>query len=830
MPLRTSILLLTLLAVAALPLKTHAFPLYDSPFLTFDAANEPWVLALGDMNEDGLIDVVTANSTSNSVSVFPGLGDLTLGPRLDAAVGAYPYSIELKDFNGDDHLDAVVANWQGNSVTILRGVGDGTFTLRTDVPLAGPARSAVVGRFNGDAHWDLAVTLRDSNQVAILSGDGSGGFAVSGTFPAGTKPERMAVGDVNEDGAADLIVTNRLSGMSFLAGLGDGLFAAPVALASAAGPWAVTLAHLNADAHLDLASSHSQVLAVSLGNGDGTFQPRTEHATGTAPGPAVAADMNGDATIDLAVAHYIAYADFLTFICFASVFPGDGDGTFGARIDTPAPGTAWSVAAADLDGDGRLDLVSSNRSYSFTPGSVSTFRGNGDGTFGGGLELPTNPGPHRLAFASVNADGIPDIVLTTAGSCFDFYGSTLATRIGNGDGTFGPAIVTTTGNQNYCPADMAVADFNEDGLADVAETAGGIDGVGVRLGIGNGTFGSRVDHGGAGRGKAGLAIADFDRDGALDIILSNAADGMFNLLFGTGTGTFDPPVVLFAPRIFDFLTAVDANLDTYPDLAGVTDDHFVVLLNNGSGFFGAPQSYSVGPYSSSAGFGDMDGDLFPEAIVSSETGLSLFRNEGNGTFVPAGNLAMNGGAGHVVVADVNGDGLRDALATSSPGGVVFLPGLGDGNFGPRMHYGTGVGTSRIALGDVNSDGRPDVAVVRSSAAAVTVIENTNTVSAVLERPEGGGVAGRLLSVQPNPMAAAATLAFAMLSPGRAQLEIYDLAGRRLGVLLDRVLPAGTHGVAWDGKADGGRRLKPGMYFARLQAGGQASAIKVLLVK
>src|SRR6266568_3460721 len=225
----------------------------------------------------------------------------------------------------------------------------------------GPS-NIVVGDFNGDGKLDLAVTDYSNNNVSVLLGNGDGTFQAPRTFPVGIHPAQVAVGDFNGDGKPDLVVSNVDSNtISVLLGNGDGTFQAAQSLPVGLNPWYFALGDFNSDGILDLAvadygcsqechPSPSNTVLVLLGNGDGTFRPAPNLTVGNGPAGVAVADLNGDGKPDLVVANF----DDNTL----SVLLGNGDGTFQAAQTFGGVGPKpQTVAVGDLNGDGKPDLA-----------------------------------------------------------------------------------------------------------------------------------------------------------------------------------------------------------------------------------------------------------------------------------------------------------------------------------------------------------------------------------------------------------------------------------------------------------------------------------------
>jgi hypothetical protein len=292
----------------------------------------------------------------------------------------------------------------------------------------------------------------------------------------GVVAESVAVADVNGDGKPDLVVAN--CGSQFDC-FGEGL------------------------------------IGILLGNGDGTFQPVATYGTGGGFALSVAVgDLNGDGKPDLVVANYYTYG-----YGSLEVLMGNGDGTFQTAVPyfSGASGP-YSVAVADLNGDGKLDVIVANCSKSGLSGcpsgdgAVSVLLGNGDGTLQS-YEIYDSGGAwaRSLAVADVNGDGKLDILVANGFSC------TVGELLGNGDGTFQP-VVTLAGcglDPLGGPGSVSIADVNGDGKPDLLL---GMNGVGVALGNGDGTFQAIVSYD-VGQGVELLAVGDMNGDGKPDVAI-----------------------------------------------------------------------------------------------------------------------------------------------------------------------------------------------------------------------------------------------------------------------------------------------------------------------
>jgi len=346
----------------------------------------------------------------------------------------------------------------------------------------------------------------------------------------------VAIGDLNGDGIPDLVVSVTDDGVTVLLGNGDGTFQAPLySDPGAPFPFTVAIADVNNDGKPDVVVGDSYgIVGVLLGNGDGTFQPVVVYDTGANFTKSVAVtDVNGDGNPDIIVAS----ACVSGVNCDAgvagvvSVLLGNGDGTFRpAATFSSGAYNASSVAVADVNGDGKPDLIVSNQCMasgdcsSGGPGEISVFLGNGDGTF----QTPAtyNSGgdfAYAIAVADVNGDGKPDLVVSNSIS------GTVGVLLGNGNGTFQNAVTYASGGVNPAPGPLVIADVNGDGKLDlvVANSCQGKRScfqpgpVGVLLGNGDGTFQTPVTYKSGGRGPNSVAVGDLNGDGRPDIVAAN---------------------------------------------------------------------------------------------------------------------------------------------------------------------------------------------------------------------------------------------------------------------------------------------------------------------
>ena len=371
------------------------------------------IINAADVAEPGTASVTVTNPekrnrTSNLV-FFPvrkksSKVAFSIDPHLSA-----PGSVAVGDFNNDGKLDVAIGNTVGKNsyVDVYLGNGDGTFRkpVRSTVTGFVGFTSMVPGDLNNDGKLDLLVGSGNESAgvvVAVLLGDGTGKFKQGASYYGDTYGGFLAVGDLNGDGNLDFVVTGEDEG--------------------------------------------ELTTITYLGNGDGTFQQKG--VTDDGYFLPVLGDFNGDGKLDLAVPDGIA--EDSVDVCL-----GNGDGTFQAcsTYDTKLYVTA--VTAADLKGDGKLDLITDG---------VAVLLNNGEGTFTLGTTVPLDEGDGSpIGLGDFNGDGKLDVAVLTG-----YSQPSLAILLGAGDGTFNNPIWYSVGGANPQFTGLGLGDFDSSGELGVA--------------------------------------------------------------------------------------------------------------------------------------------------------------------------------------------------------------------------------------------------------------------------------------------------------------------------------------------------------------------------
>jgi hypothetical protein len=742
-------------------------------------------IAAGDFNNDGRADLILA--TGGGISVFLGNGNGTFQTAKTTVAAAQ--FMAIADFNNDGRLDLAVTDGF-SSLTILLGGGDGTFsasgvyftpvfhtlqalavadfnrdgspdvampdgevflgngdgTLRTPGSFqVSPGASVVsTGDLNGDGIADLVTAGPGENcgnsdfaSTGVSIGNGDGTFQPVRVFDAGgcSFLASLAMGDLNGDGVSDVVVVSGQESLfangvqlSVLLNRGSGTFpAAELSIAGGSGNAAV--ADFNRDGNADLVLADGSVY---LGNGDGSLR-----FSASAPLGAIAlitADFNHDGKPDIAAVVECAPAGCSSGGRLETA-QGNGDGTF-KPVRTLASRGFYpeALAAGDFNGDGIVDIAVLNNCTDVAcsgGGSVSLFFGTGNGTFHYHSTITLSPPklggiPVSMVAGDFNNDGILD--LAVVGPLPGPFGepSAVSTFLGNGDGSFQTAILTTTQGPIETAAALA-ADFNGDGILDLV-LAGGLtcsdcSGHGTIIyGNGDGTFATGRDIGTQGGPPVSVAVADFFGNGTLTSVFANRCGDALDCPGGSVMidGTNNITDIMLA-----FLVVGDFNNDGKPDLAGSLQFQpgASVLLNVGAA--AAATTMTLSPSAQ-------------QSYAASQPVTLTAQVQHTGPGAPTNRVKFFDGAVAIGSAVLDGNGqalLTTAALTVGPHFIVSRY-SGDGNFAASNSLGV-----RLTVEPATT------ATVVSSSANPAYPNQTVTFTANVTSQFGGALSGNVVFKQ-----------------------------------------------------------------------------------
>jgi len=796
----------------------------DGTFQTatnYSVGMSPFSVAVGDYDLDGKLDLAVANSGGDTVSILLGNGNGTFAPAtaFSTGIGTAPQSVAVGDFNRDGKPDLVVADSATGDVAIILNScpapdltinkshtgnfteGDtgrtytitvsnagvvataGTVTVVDELP-EGLTASNMTGSGWSCNTTTLTCTRSDalaptmsyaaitvtvnvavgaptlvSNSAKVSGGNQVNTFndfvfdnttivqvpdlvitkSHAGNFTAGQTGARYKLIASNAGGAATsgtITVTDTLpTGLTATAIAGVGwtctlgtltcTMSSPIAPFSSAAPIFVTV-----NVASNAAATVTNTAAVSGGGevktNDNTASDPTFIAQISAPGcpdfasavsypllsavvhDAIAvADLNRDGKRDLVIANRDTNN--------VSVLMGIGDGTFGSATNFAVGGQALDVGIADFNHDGKLDLaVLSNDN------NVYILRGNGDGTFQAAVPYATGAGPSRLVIGYFNLDGNPDLAVANQTA------NTVSILKGNADGTFQAKVDYPVGAGPYR---IVAVDVLHRGILDLV-TANITDStVSVLFGVGDATFYPAETFATGGSPRA-LVVGDFNNDGLPDIATANDTSRDVTVLLGNTDTVFATAVHYPAGSGPVGLAIADVNGDGKSDLVveNSSDSETAILLGNGAGGFSAPMSFPGGMHPNSLAVGDFNGDGKIDVVAADPSGnLSVLLGNGVcstncGTFAPAVNYSVGSHPMSVATADFNNDGKPDLVtANYNDGNVTVRLGNGDGTFGAATNFSAGQNPQFVTVGDFNFDGLADIAVANNVINKVNIL-------------------------------------------------------------------------------------------------------------
>ena len=633
-------------------------------------------VALADLDGDGAADLLLGSDTgvgpTDAVLVFAAAGDGNFGLPVPVPVASGPGDLAPADLDLDGDLDVAVACRDGGRISLLAGDGDGHLVPVPDVGAGGEPWAVDVGDLDTDGHPELVVALHDQAVLGIVMASGVGWQPII-TVPAAVEPSDVALGDVDADGRLDALAgTDEGSECALVRGVGHGHFAPPTLWPTGPVPATVALADLDEDGDDDGIAGLEKEIAIAVleSTGEAAFQPPQDWAAFAAGRGPVVADLNGDGDPDVA-----STAPSGQFGGYPGVFLmiGDGDGRFGP-LTVAVDGFSYTLASGDLDEDGVPDLVLAS---SYQPGSevqvalaglegtLSAFTGHEDGSDSRVLDTCDFDGDGHVDVASSDHDGFVRV------------------HFGDGTGDLPDVLVFPTG--------ISFVDM----LAGEVDGRPGIDLVGADGFYGRLLLLRNDGAGGIGRMDVittspylplGLALADVQGDGELDIASAGQIGfaGHFGVDASLGGGQFASPEVVplsFVPTAVA-LGDLDADGDADAVLPLGLTERLAVLLNSGGSFTSLPDVVVPGTYPLDVAISDVDGDGVLDALLANwhfyhDSTAWVLLGDGLGGFGAPSVVATPNDLQQVRPVDVDLDGAPDlALATLGGEAGVLRNALG----------------------------------------------------------------------------------------------------------------------------------------------------------
>ena len=724
------------------------------PFVHLPTAlGRPRAIVAQDFNEDGHQDLAVSSESYPEMSVHLGRGDGGFHPE-SILRDVPPGSTDMvaADFNRDGHTDLALSSTFGDTVQVRLGGGDGAFEFPEIIVLTDSVLGLGTADFDRDGRQDLAAAtalgyaLADA--VHALGGSGTGSFTHEQEIGLGADyyyvyVEHVLAGDVNGDAYPDLILSpgaivllNAATPPGPCADADADGFGAP-GNSACPGGGATDCADADParspgrpeicdgiDSDCDLAIDEGfdrdgdgvRICASDCDDGDAAaFPGADEVCDGIDDDCDGRVDEEPEATascLDDGFPCSIESCEaMLGCEAEAAACRGmDGAASLFSGQVLPHLNRPVATAAGDLDEDGHADLAVAD----VLAQEVAILFGDGGGGFSRRRNLPLPAYPYEVALADLNADDHRDLVVRA---------EEVWIALGSGNGTFRPF---TPFDAGYGSGDIIVADFDGDGVPDVATVNVSHWDVSVLRGNGDGTLGPHARYP-VGDVPYDLASGDLDGDGRLDLVTANYGDDSISILRGLDAGAFAPEsrVLLGAGPIALALDDFDRDGDLDVAAANYTYAAVSVLPGNGDGTFGSESFYpSDSPFRDTVATDlDRNGTVDLAAAASRVAAVFPFLGDGNGSFAPIAPAATSNYPRSIVAVDVDENDITDLVTTNDyTDDLTVLLGAGDGSFpSPWRSFAAGGNLQNLVEGDFNTDGLLDVAAADWLAKSVCIL-------------------------------------------------------------------------------------------------------------
>ena len=793
----------------------------------------------GDLDGDGDIDLVSASPNDSKIALYrnaDGFGTFN-GEEIISFEADRVNSIHLADLDGDGDLDVLSASRDDNAIGWHANLGNGTFENRRVISTElFVAMSVFTGDIDGDGDLDVVSASRDDDKIAWYEHlDGNGTFGPQQVInTASLRAQAVYVADLDSDGDLDILSASELDDkIAWYENLdGAGMFSEQIVISvKANSAHDVLAADIDGDGDYDVVSASAaddKIAWYRNLDGNGTFSDELILSTTADFAHAVSvADIDLDGDLDVLSAS-------INDSKLAWYPNTDGAGSFGAeRVISTNNSGATSIVAANLDGDGDLDIVASSM-FDNRIAWYESFAGRGRVQFGFQNDVASGTAesywPRSVHAADLDGDGDLDVLSAS-------FNDNKIAWYENVSGNFQTQRVISLAADGA--QDVQAADIDGDGDLDVISASGDDNSIKWYENFdGRGGFDVLREVSTGANNAYAVYAADIDGDGDLDLVSASFDDDTIawyeNL---DGTGEFGPLLLISkAAKGATDVIAVDVDNDGDIDVVSASSfDDKIAWYRNEDGLGGFSEQLVItddANLATSLHMADIDGDGDLDALSASggDDKIAWYENlDGLGTFSQDKVISLEAErAFSVYAADLDVDGDLDVISASRDDNkIAWYENLDGDRFGAQQIISASVmGARSVYAADLDSDGDPDVLSASQDDNRVAWYENLSIISTILDAEEEGGPAlsASGLSFYPNPVRNAGNLSLSIDKPQQVSVNVYDMQGRRVATLFDGFLVSGEHVLPFNRQ-----RLPAGIYLIQVRGVTLVQSVKVAVL-
>ncbi|MEM7201310.1 MAG: VCBS repeat-containing protein [Planctomycetota bacterium] len=681
--------------------------------LTATGLRDPDALAIADLDGDGDLDLMVADDeASGGLFAFLQEAPHTFVPRqLRTGTAGVRATVAAADLDGDGDVDLV--SGEGDELVLLYQDGPLTFTAQ---PLPAAASSEFLALGDIDDDGDLDLVSGADGVLVLLYQDGPRSFTAQ-PLPTTGHPRHLALADVDGDGDLDLAVTTgdtpENAALELFVLTAPRLMVAQPVVPLRDFALDLVVADLDRDGAAEILVPQGELdapgwIEVVAETSPGVFGVERELPTGEFPFAITAADLDGDGDVDVAAANNRSED--------VSILRQEASGAFTAEPPLPTTEIPDFIVAADLDGNGLVDLLTAGGRI--ISGELTMFFQGVARGFPTGLTLPLVATPAALAAGDLDGDGDLDLVAGNGTLGFD---GELVMLYQDAPRTFSAALIQGAGRD---PVALVIADLDGNGGQDVITANDDVDRLEVRYQDTPRQFTTAVELP-TGDAPNDVAAADVDGDGDLDLVVANSRSNDITIFLQDAPRLFTAQPVLATERFPTSIVATDLDGDGDLDLATTSgaNNNIAVFLQDAAGAFIAQAPLPTGRFPDAVTAADLDGDgdVDLACINSNSDELSWFLQEAPGSFVAQPPLAVGDFPTGLLARDLDLDGDLDlVVANGADNNVAVLYQDVPGVFAPPELTDTGGRPVALVAEDFDGDGDIDVATGNATTRDVTV--------------------------------------------------------------------------------------------------------------